>query len=138
LAWFLERLIQIGYISDLKITKTMKNLVKVLAVSFVLMLGMGTMNAQTLKENANSPEAVAKQKTAELSEALNLSGDQQRAVFRALVVKESNYSKYVNGKDQKNAAVIAEKKKHDEVLDVSMKKTLTDAQYSKWKGMKDQ
>jgi len=116
----------------------MKNLVKVLAVSFVLMLGMGTMNAQTLKENANSPEAVAKQKTAELSEALNLSGDQQRAVFRALVVKESNYSKYVNGKDQKNAAVIAEKKKHDEVLDVSMKKTLTDAQYSKWKGMKDQ
>lgn len=116
----------------------MKKFVKIVAVSFVMFLGMGTMNAQTLKQDQSSPEVVAKKQTAELSEALNLDGNQQRAVFRALVVKESNYNKYVYGKDMKDASVQAAKKKHDEVLQTSMKKALTADQYKKWQSMGDQ
>ena len=116
----------------------MKKIFKVFAIAFIMLLGMGSMNAQTLKQDQNTPEAVAKQQTSELSEALGLNGDQQRAVFRALVVKESNYTKYVYGKDSKDAAVIAAKKKHDEVLETAMKKALTEAQYNKWQSMRDQ
>jgi N-acetylmuramoyl-L-alanine amidase CwlA len=116
----------------------MKKLFKVIAFSFVILLGMGTMNAQTLKQNQDSPEVIAKKNTEKLSVALNLSGDQQRAVYRALVVKESNYSKDVNGKDAKSPEVAAAKKKHDEVFEVSMKKALNDEQFKKWQGMKEQ
>ena len=116
----------------------MKNFIKVFAVSFVMLLGMGTMNAQTLKQDQNSPEVVAKTQTHELSQALNLDGDQQRAVYRALVVKESNFNKYVYGKDQKSADVMAAKKQHNEVFETSMKKALTDAQYKKWLSMREQ
>lgn len=116
----------------------MKNLFKIVAFSFVMLLGMGSMNAQTLKQNQDSPEGIAKKNTEKLSEALNLSGDQQRAVYRALVVKESNYSKEVNGKDAKSPAVAAAKKKHDDVLEISMKKALNDDQYKKWLSMREQ
>ncbi len=116
----------------------MKNLFKIITFSFVMLLGMGTMSAQTLKQNQYSPEVIAKKNTEKLNEALNLSGDQQRAVYRALVVKESNYSKDVNGKDVKSPAVAAAKQKHDEVFEISMKKALTDEQYKKWQSMKEQ
>jgi len=113
----------------------MKNILKVIALSVVMLAGIGTMNAQSLKQNENKPEVIAKKKTAELSEQLELTGDQQRAVFRALVAKESNYKKYVTGKDMNNAAVQADKKKFDGVLDAAMKKTLTAPQYEKWRQM---
>jgi len=113
----------------------MKNLFKIIAFSFVMLVGMGTMNAQSLKQDQNTPEVVAKQQTEKLSTALNLTGDQQRAVYRALVVKENNYAKDVNGKDLKSADVAANKKKHDEVFEISMKKALTADQYQKWQAM---
>lgn len=110
----------------------MKNLFKIVAFSFVMLLGMSTMNAQSLKQDQNTPEVIAKKQTEKLSEVLSLNGDQQRAVFRALVVKENNYLKDVNGKDAKSADVMANKKKHDEVFETTMKKALTDEQYKKW------
>ena len=116
----------------------MKNLFKVLTVSLVMLLGMGTMNAQGLKQNQNKPEVIAKVQTAELSKELSLNGDQQRAVFRALVSKESNYKKQVNGKDMKNAAVKASKQKIDQTLEAAMKKTLTADQFKKWLAMREQ
>ncbi len=116
----------------------MKNIFKVIAVSFVILLGMGTMNAQTLKQDENKPEVIAKKQTADLTEKLELNGDQQRTVFRALVSKETNYRKYVTGKDMKNAAVMADKKKFDDLLNTSMKETLTAAQYQKWLGIREQ
>ena len=97
----------------------MKNIFKVIALSFVMLAGIGSMNAQSLKQDENKPEVIAKKQTAELSEQLQLNGDQQRAVFRALVSKESNYKKYVAGKDLNNAAVQADKKKFDDVLDAA-------------------
>jgi|TARA_R100001132_G_C3246136_1_gene75020 predicted ATP-grasp superfamily ATP-dependent carboligase len=121
----------------LKLEKTMKNLFKIVTFSFVMLLGMGSMTAQTLKQDQNTPEVIAKQKTEKLSEALGLNGDQQRAVYRALVVKENNYAKDVNGKDAMNAAVVANKKKHDEVFETSMKKALTDDQYKKWQSLRN-
>jgi hypothetical protein len=106
----------------------MKNLIKIVAFAFVMVLGLHSAEAQ----DAERPEVVAKQITAELSETLNLNGDQQRSVFRAMVAKEVNYRKHVDGKDASNAQVIADKKKHDDVLTTSMKRILTDAQYKKW------
>ena len=115
----------------------MKNLLKIVAFSFVMLLGMGTMNAQSLKQDQNTPEVIAKKQTEKLSTTLGLDGDQQRAVFRALVVKENNYAKDVNGKDIKSADVISNKKKHDEVFETSMKKALTEEQYKKWQSLKN-
>ncbi|NNM24291.1 MAG: hypothetical protein HKO54_12150 [Flavobacteriaceae bacterium] len=116
----------------------MKNLFKVIAFSFVMLLGMGTMNAQTLKQDESKPEVIAKKQTAELSEQLSLNGDQQRAVFRALVSKESNYKKHVLGQDVNKAAVAANKKKFDDQLKESMKQTLTADQYKKWLALQNQ
>lgn len=104
----------------------MKNLFKIAAFSFVMLLGMGTMNAQSLKQDKNTPEVVAKTKTAQLSDQLGLTGDQQRAVYRALVVKANN-----NAKDAAN------KKKHNEVFETSMKRALTEEQYKKWKSLEN-
>ena len=116
----------------------MKNLFKVITFSFVMLLGMGTMNAQSLKQDQNKPEVIAKRQAADLSAKLDLNGDQQRAVFRALVSKESNYKKHVNGKDLNNAGVAASKKKFDDVLNTTMKKTLTADQYKKWLSLREQ
>lgn len=115
----------------------MKNLFKIVAFSFIMLVGMGTINAQSLKQDQNTPEVIAKKQTEKLSEALSLNGDQQRAVFRALVVKENNYAKDINGKDLKSADVMANKKKHDEVFETSMKKTLTEEQFKKWQTLQN-
>ncbi|MBZ0327002.1 MAG: hypothetical protein K8F54_05310 [Altibacter sp.] len=111
----------------------MKNLFKLTALVFVLFLGMNTMHAQTLTQtDQDRPEVVAKAIAEKLTSELGLNGDQQRALFRAYTANESNYRKYVNGQDPKDAAVIANKKKYDDVLKENVKKALTDAQYKKW------
>ena len=115
----------------------MKNLLTVIAFAFVMVLGVNTAEAQKLTQDSDRPEVVAKKETSELSTQLNLSGDQQRSVFRALVAKEVNYRKNVSGKDAKNAQVIADKKKYDDALKASMKKTLTEAQFKQWLAMKN-
>ncbi len=114
----------------------MKKFITGIALACFVLLGMNTMTAQSLSQDAQRPEAIAKQKVADISEDLGLSGEQQRTLFRAYVQKEVNYSKHVTGKDLKSAAVIAEKKKHDDQLDAAVKKVLTPAQYKKWQGMK--
>ncbi|MBL4664016.1 MAG: hypothetical protein JKY22_10800 [Flavobacteriaceae bacterium] len=116
----------------------MKNIFKIIAVSFVMLIGTGTMSAQGLKQNQNKPEVIAKTQTAKLSQELVLNGNQQRAVFRALVTKESNYKKQISGKDMKNAAVRANKSKIDNTLEAAMKKTLTADQYKKWLTLREQ
>ncbi len=116
----------------------MKNLFKIIAFSFVMVLGVNNVEAQTLTQDTDRPEVVAKQKTAELSETLNLSGDQQRSVFRAMVANEVNYRKHINGKDLSNAKVAADKVKFDDVLETSMKRILSKAQYKKWSALEKQ
>ena len=116
----------------------MKNLFRIAAFAVLLIGGIGSAQAQNLKQDANRPEVIAKQQVEVLSQQLNLNGDQQRAVFRALASKESNYQKHVNGKDLKDAKVMADKKKYDETLDAAMKKALTTAQYQKWVSLQKQ
>ena len=115
-----------------KLKNDMKNLIKTLAFAFIVMLGISTSSAQGITQDTNRPEVIAKKKASELSEVLDLNGDQSRSVFRALVSKEVGYKKQVVGKDANSAAVVSEKKKIDTTLKASMKKTLTPEQYKKW------
>ena len=110
----------------------MKKVFTVIVLAFILLLGVNTAGAQTLTQDQDRPEVIAKAKAADLKETLNLNDDQQRGVFRALVANEVNYKKNILGKDETNAAVIANKKKGDEALNAAMKKTLTAVQYKKW------
>ncbi len=107
----------------------MKNIFKVIALSFALFLGMNTANAQSLKQDQDRPEVVAKKQTADLSEALELNGDQQRSLFRALVHHKAGHKRLAGKTD---SASTAEKKKLDEELQTAMKKILTDEQYKTW------
>ena len=116
----------------------MKNLIIMFAFSIVMMFGTPHSIAQSLTINKDRPEVIAKTKTANLSEKLQLSGDQQRTVFRALVTKEVNYKKHIDGKDISDIKVSNDKNKFDDALTASMKKTLTAAQFKQWKEMADQ
>ncbi|AFL81167.1 hypothetical protein Aeqsu_1686 [Aequorivita sublithincola DSM 14238] len=110
----------------------MKNILTVFAFIATMFMGVQTSSAQQLSQDKSRPEVIAKTESAKLTETLGLSGDQGRAVFRALVAKEVGYQKNVDGKDAKSAPVAAEKKKLDDQLKDAMKKTLTDQQYAKW------
>jgi hypothetical protein len=110
----------------------MKNIITVFAFAVTLLLGVQTTSAQSLSQDKNRPEVIAKAETAKLTESLGLNGDQGRTVFRALVAKEVGYQKNVAGKDAKDATVASEKKKLDDQLKEAMKKTLTADQYNTW------
>lgn len=110
----------------------MKNLFTIFAFAATMLFGIQNISAQSLSQDKSRPEVIAKTQTAELTESLNLNGDQSRAVFRALVAKEINYQKHIEGQDATNATVIANKEKFDTSLKSIMKKTLTDEQYTKW------
>lgn len=110
----------------------MKNILKVVAITGLMVLGGQSISAQSLSQDQNRPETIAKTETAKLSETLGLNGDQTRAVFRALVAKEVGYQKYVEGKELSSSPAKAEKAKLDETLNAQMKKTLTPEQYTNW------
>ena len=113
----------------------MKKFITAIALGCFVLFGMNTVTAQSLSQDGQRPEAIAKQTVANMSSELGLSGDQQRTLFRVYVQKEVNYNKGVLGKDQKSATVIAEKKKHDAQLAAGVKKALTPEQYKKWLAM---
>ncbi|MDN3724739.1 hypothetical protein QRD02_10115 [Aequorivita sp. SDUM287046] len=102
----------------------MKNVLTVFAFVAALFMGVQSSSAQELSQDKTRPEVIAKAETAQLTDALGLNGDQSRAVFRALVAKQVGY--------QKNADNPAEKKKLDDQLQASMKKTLSADQYAQW------
>ena len=110
----------------------MKNILKVISVSFVMLLGIGTMTAQTLSQDETRPEVIAKKKSDLICQQLKLNDDQERSVYRAYVSKEVNYQKHVISKDLTDPKVQADRKKFDDVLDASMKQILTPAQYKQW------
>ncbi len=110
----------------------MKNLLSVLAISCIMLLGMGNATAQSLSQNQDRPEVIAKTKVADLSKKLDLNGEQQRSPFRAYTSHESNYKKHVVGKDISSPDVQATKKKFDQALEAAVKKNLTADQFKKW------
>ncbi|GGD86872.1 hypothetical protein [Planktosalinus lacus] len=97
----------------------------------VFMLAIGFSSQDALAQQR--PEDTAKMKVAEITETLNLNGEQQRALFRVFVKKEAAYDKQVAGKDLNNASVLAAKKEIDATFEKELKATLTAEQYQKYK-----
>lgn len=114
----------------------MKNILTIFAFAATLFIGAQSASAQSLTQDQNRPEAIAKETTHTMTEKYGLNGDQTRAVFRALVTKEVDYQKNVNGKDLTSATVQSQKDKIDNKLRAEMKKILTADQYAAWE--KDQ
>lgn len=110
----------------------MKKLLTIFAFTAAMLFGAQNISAQSLSVDSSRPEVIAKADTAKLTETLGLNGDQSRTVFRALVAKEINYQKHIEGQNASDATVIANKNKFDTSLKDIMKKTLTDEQYAKW------
>lgn len=101
----------------------MKKIITLIVVLFAIAFTSQNANAQ------QKPEDIAKTKTAELTKTLELNGDQQQAMWRALVKKESAYAKQVTGQDLSNSTVVATKKEIDATLDERVKAILTPEQY---------
>lgn len=97
----------------------MKKFVSILAVTFLMLLGSSSVFAQ------QKPEEIAKVKVAELSEKLELTGDQQRTLFRVFVKKEAAYAK--------SSISEADKKAVDETFEKELKAALTADQYKQYK-----
>lgn len=110
----------------------MKKILTVFAFFATLFLGIQTVSGQSLKQDENRPEVVAKEETRILTEDLGLNGEQTRATFRALVTHKVDLKKSTDGKSSNDSSVKAEKQKIDKSLEEKMKEILTDDQYQKW------
>lgn len=94
----------------------MKKIITLLLVVCAFTFTVQDANAQ------QRPEEVAKIKVAELSQTLDLSGEQQRSLWRVLVKKESAISK--EGKSTQDIVT---------TFDKEIKEVLTPEQYTKYK-----
>ena len=110
----------------------MKNLFSIIAFAFVMMLSVQNVSAQSVSQNQDRPEVVAKTQLLELSNQLELSGEQNRTLYRALVTQEVSLRKA--NLDENKATMEADKKKANKVFYDQMKKTLTPEQFKKWDG----
>ncbi len=110
----------------------MKNLLSIIAITFVMLLGTQSITAQSLSQNQNRPEVAAKAQLQQLTNQLGLSGEQGRTIYRALVTKEVSYRKTVETNGEKSPKVSADQKKADEVFYAEMKKVLKPEQFKKW------
>lgn len=101
-------------------------------VTLILFFSVQSVIAQTLTEDQDRPEVIAKAQVDMLTSKLELTGEQSRTLYRAFVLKEVNYKKHITGKDLKDASVALEKRKIDSNLNKSIKNTLTEDQYKTW------
>ena len=100
---------------------------------FMLLLTVVFLAIQTVDaQNQLRPEEAAKNKLAQLDAKLDLSGDQERTLFRALVSHEVAFRKEIQGMDESTSAYKAAVKENDAKLQAAMKKTLTSTQYTAW------
>lgn len=104
----------------------MKKLIPLLLIAFAFIFSAQDVNAQ------QRPEEIAKLKVAELSQNLDLSGEQQRSLWRVLVKKEAAYAKQVAGQDLNSATVANSKKEIEATFDKEIKEILTPEQYKKY------
>jgi hypothetical protein len=93
-------------------------------------LSIQNVSAQSISQDQDRPEVIAKTQLLNLSKQLELTGDQSRTLFRALVTKEVSIRK--SELDENKATMTIDKKKADELFYVEMKKTLTAEQFKKW------
>src|SRR5690606_16772309 len=105
----------------------MKKYLSLLSFVALFFIGMQISTAQA-DERQQSPEAIAKQKTYQLHELVNLTGEQQSAVFKVLVDAEQNMGE-LNKKDTGDKFRQEGIKTINERVNESYKKILTPAQY---------
>jgi len=110
----------------------MKNLLSIIAFAFVMMLSTQNVSAQNLSQNQDRPEVAAKAELHNLTNQLNLSGDQGRTLYRALVTKEVSYKKSAEANGADSTQFASDKKKADDVFYAEMKNILKDDQFKKW------
>lgn len=96
------------------------------------LLCVGTMQAQSLTTNNQSPEVVAKSKVSLIHDELSLTGDQQASLYEAYVLYESNIAKHIADKDPNSPAVIKEKNKLETALKQAVESNLTANQFMQW------
>lgn len=111
----------------------MKKYMTFLIFTIIMGLGIQSSFGQQLSQNEDRPEAIAKQQVKEMSKTLNLTDDQQRTLFRAMVTKEVAYKKSISGKDLSDPAVMQAKKEADAAFEKALKKTLTEEQMAAYK-----
>ncbi|MCX7548719.1 hypothetical protein OS188_12220 [Xanthomarina sp. F1114] len=68
----------------------MKKYLSFLSFIALFFIGLQFSSAQTDARQSQSPEAIAKEKTHELHQLVNLTGGQQSAIFKVLVDAEQN------------------------------------------------
>lgn len=95
--------------------KTMKKLITLVLIAFAFIFSVQDVNAQ------QRPEEVAKLKVAELSQTLDLTGDQQRSLWRVMVKKESALAKAGESTQE-----------IESTFDKEIKEILTPEQYQKY------
>ncbi|MFK5983196.1 MAG: hypothetical protein QM499_09800 [Flavobacteriaceae bacterium] len=110
----------------------MKNLLSIITFAFVMMLSTQNVSAQNLSQNQERPEVAAKAELHDLTNQLNLTGDQGRTLYRALVTKEVSYRKSAEANGEKSPQLTSDMKKADAVFYAEMKKVLKDDQFKKW------
>ena len=111
----------------------MKKILSTAALGFLLFLGTTSVQAQGLAVSNDRPEDIAKAKVSMIHDELDLSGDQQRALFRAYVKREVGLKKHVADKDLNSPAVLQQKSKLDLDLEKAVKRELTAEQFAAWK-----
>lgn len=116
----------------------MKQIIKIIAFSFLAFIATSSLKAQTLRPDSSAPEDIAKKTTAYLVSKLDLSGNQETAVYDAYLFKEQQYAKDVYTNKTNSSAVKIAKKKHDQMLDISMKAILSKKQYKTWNSIINQ
>ncbi len=111
----------------------MKKILNTAALGFLLFLGTTAVNAQGLAVSSDRPETIAKEQVSLISDEIGLTGDQQRALFRAYVKREVGIKKHVADKDPNSPAVVQQKAKLDNELSKAVEKELTAEQFQEWK-----
>lgn len=109
----------------------MKKYISFLSFIALFFVGIQFSSAQSA-DKQQSPEAIAKQKTYELHQLVDLTGDQQGAIFKVLVDAEQNLSVLSTKKDtdmikQEGTNTVNEK------VEASFKSILTPEQYDTYK-----
>jgi len=110
----------------------MKNIFRAITVFLTMVAGLNQMNAQSLERNLNSPNEVAKKQLLELTETLNLTTDQQKYIYRAILAKGSNSRRYLSGNASNGLSISENKERIENNFIFTMKRRLTPDQYAIW------
>ena len=111
----------------------MKKIVSTATLGILLFLGSVVVHAQGLTVSDKRPENIAKEKISMIQKEIELSGDQQRALFRAYVKREVGIKKHIADKDPKSPAVQQQKSILNNELEKAVEKELTVEQFAQWK-----